>query len=153
MSVKNFSMSNVVTCAATLSVAQAARLMRERHVGDLVVVDDPTRVEGLPLGMITDRDIAVEVVGRGLDPATTQVGSVMRKPILTAYASEDPSVIIERMRRHGVRRMPVIANEGELVGIVSLEDLLRRLVGDASALLEAMARGRLNERQQGEPGS
>lgn len=148
MAVKNLCVANVVTCAQGISVAQAAQLMRERQVGDLVVVDDPMRADRIPLGMITDRDIAIEVVACGLDPTTTPVATVMRKPLVTAYESEEGSVVIERMRRHGVRRIPVIANEGEVVGIVSLEDLLRALVSNASSLLDAMARGRLNERQQ-----
>jgi len=148
MQVKKIYVANVVSCAPGTTIAEAARLMRERHVGDVVIVDDPQRVEGLPLGILTDRDVAVEVVGRGLDPCTTPVGSLMRSPIVIAYDWEDVSTVIERMRQHGIRRVPVVANEGEVVGIVSLEDLLRALVDDAGALLDAMVRGRTNEREQ-----
>ena len=118
--------------------------MRHRHVGDLVVVDDPEN-EGIPLGIVTDRDIVVEVLGNGLDPAKITVGSLMRTPVVTARESEDTTQVIERMHAHGVRRLPVVAHEGEVVGIVTLNDLLRLLVADANGLLSIMAKGQVNE--------
>ena|SRR5579883_2095517 len=148
MQVKKIYIANVVVCTPGTPVVRAAQLMRERHVGDIVIVDDPTLGQAMPVGMLTDRDIAIEVVGRGLDPSHTPVGAVMRQPLVIAYDWEDASTVIDRMRRHGVRRLPVVANEGEVVGIVTLEDLLRALVDDAGALLDAMARARANEREQ-----
>ena len=109
-----------------------------------MVVDDP-REEGVPLGIITDRDLVVEVLSNGLDPAKTTVGSLVRKPVVIAYETEDTSQLLERMRAHGVRRVPVVANEGEVVGIVTLDDLLRLFVSDASALLDIMTKARANE--------
>ena len=75
--------ANVVCCGPQTTVLQAASLMRHRHVGDLVVVDDPED-EARPLGIVTDRDIVVEVLGKGLDPAKTTVGSLMRTPVVIA---------------------------------------------------------------------
>lgn len=147
MLLKDVCTLNVVCCGAQTSVLEAARLMRQKHVGDLVVVDDP-RDEGVPLGIVTDRDLVVEVLGNGLDPATTKVGSLMRTPVVIAHESEDTSQVIERMRVHGVRRVPVVANEGEAVGMITLDDLLRLFVADASALLVIMTKGRSNEQHQ-----
>lgn len=144
MLIKDIFTPNVACCGPQISVLEAARKMRHAHVGDLVVVDDP-REEGVPLGIVTDRDIVVEVLGNGLDPAKTTVASIMRKPVVIAYETEDTAQLIERMRAHGVRRVPVVANEGEVVGIVTLDDLLRILVTDASALLEVMTKARANE--------
>lgn len=144
MLLKEVCTANVVTCGPQTTVLQAASLMRHRHVGDLVVVDDP-QDEGIPLGVVTDRDIVVEVLGNGLDPAKTTVGSLMRKPVVIAHDSEDTAQVVERMQAHGVRRIPVVANEGEVVGIITLNDLLRLFVADASALLGIMAKGQLHE--------
>jgi len=144
MLLKEACTAGVVCCGPQTSVLQAASLMRHKHVGDLVVVDDPQE-EGIPLGVITDRDIVIEVLGNGLDPAKTTVGSLMRKPVIIAHESEDTTQVLQRMRSHGVRRLPVVAREGEVVGIITLDDLLRMFVADASALLDIMTKGQNNE--------
>ncbi|HMK87606.1 MAG TPA: CBS domain-containing protein [Steroidobacteraceae bacterium] len=144
MLLKDVCSGNVVVCGAEASALEAASLMRRKHVGDVVVVDDP-REDGVPLGVVTDRDLVIEVLGKGLDAAKTTVGSLMRKPVIIAHDSEDTALVIERMRSHGVRRIPVVAGEGQVVGIVTLNDLLRVLVSDASALLDIMTKGQLHE--------
>jgi CBS domain-containing protein len=144
MLIKEICMGNVVVCDPQTSALQAASLMRHRHVGDVVVVDNPMS-EGVPLGVVTDRDLVVEVLGNGLDAAKTNVGSLMRTPVVIARESEDTATVIERMRTHGVRRVPVVAGEGEIIGIVTLNDLLKAVIADASALLEVMTKGQVNE--------
>jgi CBS domain-containing protein len=144
MLLKDVCTASVVCCGAQTSALQAASLMRHRHVGDLVVVDDP-QGDGIPLGIITDRDLAIEVLGNGLDAAKTPVGSLMRTPVVIAHESEDTTQVIERMRAHGVRRLPVVAREGEVVGIITLDDLLRLFVSDAGALLDIMTKQQINE--------
>ena len=123
---------------------EAAQLMRHHHVGDLVVVGDP-REKTAPLGIVTDRDIVVEVLGNGLNPATTTVGGLMGRPVVIAHESEDTVQVIDRMRAHGVRRIPVVAHDGEVVGIITLDDLLQLFVADAGALLDILRKGRINE--------
>jgi CBS domain-containing protein len=144
MLLKECCTTTVASCGPQTTILQAASLMRQRHVGDLVVVDDPQE-EGIPLGIVTDRDIVVEVLGKGLDPAKTTVGSLMRKPVVIAQESEDTTEAIERMKAHGVRRLPVVAREGEVVGIITLDDLLRVFVADATGLLGIVAKGQSNE--------
>jgi len=146
MLLKDICTPAVVCCGMQTTALDAARLMRQQHVGDLVVVDDPQH-EGVPLGIVTDRDLAVEILGNGLDPATTRVGSLMRTPIVIADESEDSSQVIERMRKHGVRRVPVVNHDGQSVGIITLDDLLRLFVSDAGALLEIITKGRTNEQR------
>lgn len=144
MLLKDVCTPNVVCCGPQTTAVEAASLMRHRHVGDLVVVSDPQE-ESAPLGVVTDRDIVVEVLGNGLNPATTTVGSLMRTPVVIAHESEDTTQVIERMRTHGVRRIPVVAHEGEVVGIITLDDLLQLFVADAGALLDILKKARTNE--------
>lgn len=144
MLLKDVCTPGVVCCGPQTTAVEAASLMRHRHVGDLVVVGDP-REDSAPLGVVTDRDIVIEVLGNGLDPATTTVGSLMRKPVVIAHESEDTAQVVERMRSHGVRRIPVVAHEGEVVGIITLDDLLQLFVADAGALLDILKKARTNE--------
>ena len=136
----------VVCCGAHTRVLQAAQLMRNRHVGDLVVVGDP-QDDRVPLGIVTDRDLVVEVLGNGLDPATITLGSLMHRPVVIANENEDTTTVVARMREHGVRRVPVVDRQGEIVGIITLNDLLRVLVEEADGLLQIMAKGQNDERR------
>ena len=144
MLLSNFCVLDVACCTPRTTVLEAAHLMRKKHTGDLVVVeDDEERQE--PLGIITDRDIVVEVLAKGLDPSTTLVGTVIRTPVVIAHDDEDSTQALERMRVHGVRRVPVVGSRGKLVGIVTIDDLLKRLAQQASVLTEIIAREQKQE--------
>jgi CBS domain-containing protein len=144
MLLKEICTPDVVLCRPDTPVLAAARMMRQHHVGDLVVVEDPNG-DQTPLGIVTDRDIVVEVLARDLDPGAVMVAQVMHKPTVIASEAEDVSVALERMKAHGVRRMPVMGERRRLAGILALDDLLRRLAADASALAEIVAREQGNE--------
>ncbi len=144
MLVKEMCTGEVVCCRPQTSALEAARLMRHRHVGDVVVVDDPEQ-QRIPLGVVTDRDLAVEVLGNGRDAAATTLSSFMRGPVVIARESEDASAVIERMRTHGVRRIPVVDERGALIGIVTLDDLLKTLLAEMHALLETQSRAQRRE--------
>ncbi len=131
--------TDVIFCGRDTSALEAARMMRKKHIGDIVVVDDPDE-ECLPVGLITDRDIVVKVLGNELDPVKTTVGKIMRTPLVTASETEDSAQAIARMRAHGVRRLPVTGQRGRLVGIVTLDDLLRLIAADTSALLDIVTK-------------
>jgi CBS domain-containing protein len=118
--------------------------MRQKHVGDVVVVSDPER-DHVPLGVVTDRDLAIEVLGGGRDAARTTLSDLMRSPVVIATDSEDASVVAERMRFHGVRRIPVVDKRGTLVGIVTLDDLLRAILADMQTLLASQTRAQRRE--------
>lgn len=137
---------DVVLCSPKTTALAAARLMRERHVGDLVVVDDPEG-DRVPLGVITDRDIVVEVLGKDLDPATTTVGSILRTPVVVVQDTEDVSQALERMRAHGVRRLPVVGSGQKTVGIVTLDDLLKFMAAGANALAGIVTQEQTRERR------
>ncbi len=136
----------VVFAERLMPLVEAARLMREHHVGCLVVVDGgagPRRVAGV----LTDRDIVVAVVARGLDAQTLTVGDVMSAE--PAVAREDDSLIdlMRLMRARGVRRVPVVGAQGELVGLATLDDLLAVLTEELGLLVQAIDREGQRERQ------
>lgn len=148
MLLNTFCMLDVARCSPRTTVLEAAHLMRHHHTGDLVVVDDDGGEERqTPLGVITDRDIVVEVLARGADPARTLVSQVMRTPVVIANAQEDSSAVLERMRAHGVRRIPIVGEDGWLVGIVTADDMLKRLAADAHMLTEIVSKEQNQEQR------
>jgi len=143
MQLSSFCMLDVACCSPRTTALEAAHLMRKKHTGDLVVIDDEEKPS--PLGIITDRDIVVEVLGKGLDPAVTTVGSLIRTPLVVAEEGEDSSQVLERMRTHGVRRVPVLGAGGKLVGIVTVDDMLKRLAADAALLTHVVSQEQSHE--------
>jgi CBS domain-containing protein len=87
--------------------------MREHHVGSLVVVkeDDPGRI---PIGIVTDRDIVVEVVAEGMDHKALTVGEIMGRELVTAGEQDNVLDVLQVMRRRGIRRLPVVTALGSL---------------------------------------
>jgi len=137
---------DVVVVDRDVSVREAAALLREHHVGDLVVVD---KVGGrtVPVGVITDRDVAIEVVAMGVDPEMIKVGEVMGPELVTAGEAETVYDTIQRMRARGVRRIPVLDAQGGLAGIVSLADLLEFLAEEITQLAKVFYREQSRETQ------
>ena len=107
----------------------AARLMREKHIGYLVVVE-PHMSGFRPVGVITDRDIVVAVVAREVDPRSLTVGDVMTRDPVTVPQDAAIDTALREMRRLGVRRLPVLGSIGDLVGVVSLDDLVEVVAGE-----------------------
>lgn len=138
MQLKELCTPDAVACAPDRSVLHAASLMRQHHVGDVVVVEDAEAGRS-PIGVVTDRDIVVEVLGKELDPARITLRQIMRTPVVIANTSEDVAQAVERMKRHGVRRIPVVDDTATLVGILCLDDLLKRLAADAASLAEVVS--------------
>ena len=108
------------------SAQAAAQRMAARQVGSLLVVDDAHR----PVGIVTDRDLALGVVGKALDPVVTSVESIMTHGPTVVPEDTETSVAIEHMQTHGVRRLPVVAADGKLVGILSIDDVFVQLANE-----------------------
>jgi CBS domain-containing protein len=102
---------------ASASVVEAARVMREEHIGSLPVTDDDQLV-----GMVTDRDITTRVVAESADPKLTSVGDVYSRDLISVEPDKDLAEALRLMARHQVRRLPVVEN-GRLVGIVAQADI------------------------------
>ena len=108
-----------ITASPDTTAREAAHRMRTRNVGAVVVVNG----QGKPIGVVTDRDIAVKVVAQGSDPALVRVGGLItRKPTVIR---EDAGILdaTKLLSGRGVRRLPVVNRTGKLVGIISLDDL------------------------------
>jgi CBS domain-containing protein len=135
-----------VSCTAHTTALEAAHTMRHKHVGALVVVDDGEE-RAAPIGLITDRDIVVEVLAKGLDPAVTLVGSLIRTPVVIANGGMDSSHALELMKSHGVRRLPVVSSAGVLMGIITVDDLLRQVAAEANSLIEIISREQAHEQR------
>jgi len=144
MLLKDVCTVDVVCCGPDTRITDAAHLMRQKHVGDLIVVDEPDG-DRVPVGVVTDRDIVVEVLGKDLDPAATRLADIMRTPVVIASENEDTAVAVERMRVHGVRRIPVVGRGGALVGVITLDDLLKLFAADVDALLDVVIKGQARE--------
>lgn len=128
----------VVVARREMVLTEAAYLMREHHVGSLVVVDE--REKGrVPVGIVTDRDIVVAVVAEGVDPRKIAVGEVMRPELVTVGEAESVFDALRLMRGRGVRRVPVLAADGTLAGIVTVDDLLEIVAEQLGQLVRAIA--------------
>ena len=138
-------MRDVVVGIPEMTVAEASKLMRRQHVGCVVVVDKMNGGLDVPLGVVTDRDIVVEVTAVGLDPNTLTIGDIKGRELVTARADESPLQTLKLMRAKGVRRIPVVTEEGRLVGLVSFDDLLELVTEQLSDLTKVLRREQLHE--------
>lgn len=139
MLLKDLATPDVVCCGPESSALHAARLMRQHHVGDVVVVED-AGTDPSPIGVVTDRDIVLEVLGQKLDPARVTLRQIMRTPAVIAGSSEDVAQAVERMKAHGVRRIPVVDPGSKLIGILCLDDLVKHLAAEAASLADIISR-------------
>ncbi len=137
--------SREVVCINRIdSVAKAAQLMRQHHVGSVVVVDE--KVGGhTPIGMLTDRDIVMAVVAVGLNPETISAGDVMSGELLSVNEDAGIAETTELMRVRGVRRIPVTSSRGSLIGIVAADDVQSLLAEEMSALASISERAQRRE--------
>ncbi len=144
MPIGEFCNRDVVVAARDATVLEAARLMRQYHVGCLVVVDsldEPRR----PVGLVTDRDIVVEVVAGEVAPDTVRVGELLDGKLSTVRIDNGVYDTLRYMREHGFRRMPVVNELGVLVGIVSLDDFVGLIAEELTELAKLIAREQVRE--------
>jgi signal-transduction protein with cAMP-binding, CBS, and nucleotidyltransferase domain len=137
---------DVVTCARGAGVQELAQLMRDRHVGDVVVVDQGG--EGtVPVGIVTDRDLVVRVLAKGLDIGAVTAGDLMGEPLTTASDSEGIYDAIWHMRTRGIRRLPVVDARGMLLGVVTMDDIAAHLAAELADMVSIVPRQGRSERQ------
>jgi CBS domain-containing protein len=133
MPISEFCQHNVVCASRDTTVNDAASMMRQHHVGDVIIVEQKNG-HRVPVGIVTDRDIVVEVIAAGLDPATFKLGDLLRAPLVTVEEKASYAETVRLMSIKGVRRMPVVGKSGELVGIITLDDMLWQLAAPLAAL-------------------
>ncbi len=134
----------VVIVQPSKSALEAAQLMRQHHVGDLVVVEERGGFR-VPVGIVTDRDLVVEIMAPALDPSAITVGDIMVSDLATVTENIGVFEAIQYMRTKGVRRLPVVDGNGWLVGILALDDLLELLAEEMSAFARLVKREQKRE--------
>ncbi|MBP6096548.1 MAG: CBS domain-containing protein [Methyloversatilis sp.] len=140
MNIGSICQQRIVTIDSESSLTEAARLMRDHHVGALVVsvrTDDGARVSG----MVTDRDLVIGALANGFNPAEVRTGSLARGHIISVPEEDDPAQAIAAMRECGVHRLLVTNARQELVGIISFDDLVKACATQLSDLAAVTGRG------------
>jgi CBS domain-containing protein len=122
-------------------VVEAARLMREQHIGSLPVTQDDRLV-----GMITDRDITTRVVAESTAPERTSVGDVYSRDLISVEPEDGLDEALRLMARHQVRRLPVVEND-RLVGMVAQADIALKDNARAGELVQAISEPSEEERR------
>jgi CBS domain-containing protein len=128
------------------SILDAARLMREQHVGDVVVVEEREGAP-VPVGILSDRDIVVEVLAKEVPLQAVTVGDIMSDRLLIAREKDGILDTIKRMKAHGVRRVPVVQATGALAGILVLDDLIELIAEQLTDLVELLTTELHHERK------
>ena len=147
MTVGKICKRQVITVTPETDLVATAELMREKHIGFIVVVEsEPHAQFGRPVGVLTDRDIVVAVVARGADPKLLTAGDVMSREPALVDESDSVDQALRTMRRMGVRRLPVVGSRGLVTGILSLDDILDVL---AAAIGELSGAVRNEQRIEG----
>jgi CBS domain-containing protein len=149
--VRDFCNAQVVTVEPQASLREAALLMRNGHVGALVVVERKGGVER-PVGLLTDRDIVVAVIAvAGARPEGIRAVDAMSQPLVAVREDDNVFEAVEIMQQKAVRRLPVLGADGALRGIVTADDVLRVLSAELGNLAEMLRWGRKRELEQRRP--
>ncbi|MBN2331809.1 MAG: CBS domain-containing protein [Deltaproteobacteria bacterium] len=146
MSVGKFCNRDVVIVEPTATIVEAARLMRHHHVGGLVVVDQQgSKVE--PIGIVTDRDMVVSLIAEQIDISLLTVSDLMSGELISAVEHDSLWDTMQRMVGGGIRRLPVVSDDGSLVGIIAVDDILELLADEMGALVRIIQSEQAKERE------
>ncbi len=147
MKVIELAATRVVTIGRKGTIVEAAHLMREHHVGDVVLVDEKGS-ERVPVGVVTDRDIVVAAIAQGIeDPSKILVEDIAAKDLVIAEADDDVSDVARLMLAQGIRRVPVVNALGALVGIITYDDLVAWMADELADFARLFTRQRKREHQ------
>lgn len=147
MSAGQFCNRDIVIARKEASVVQAAKLMRQHHAGCVVVVEDDAHGAVAPVGIVTDRDLVIEVLAKEANAATTSLGDLLSYELVTAHEDDRLWDTLQRMRVKGVRRVAVVDRHGVLKGLLASDDLLAVLSGEMHELAKLLGRDQHRELQ------
>jgi CBS domain-containing protein len=139
----DFATSIVAVVEPETSALVVAKIMRQHHVGALVVVDAQEKTR--PLGIVTDRDLVLELMAEGLDPAVFTAGDIMTVDLVTATPNMDAMEAVQLMKKHRLRRLVLADDQGHLVGIITMEDVLELLTRELADLTAGLVGARDRE--------
>lgn len=134
----------VITVYSESTALNAAKLMRQYHVGDVIVIETNNE-KAIPVGIVTDRDIVIELVATELNCNVITAGDIMVKNPTVINEGAGVFDAIKTMTAKGVRRLPVVDDDGDLVGIVTLDDLILLLAKEFGTLSKLVTREQKNE--------
>ncbi len=134
----------VVIAQREQTIKEVAKLMRAKHVGSVVVVEGSPAC-ARPVGIITDRDLVVEIMAQDVDEEKVTVGDIMASDLLLAREDDSVADTIRLMRSRGVRRVPVVSEQGWLAGILAADDFLEFLVEELQLLVKLFEREQIRE--------
>jgi CBS domain-containing protein len=137
----------VVIVERDASILHAARLMRDYHVGDLVVIEDRGG-QRVPIGIVTDRDIVIEVIAEEVALDEVAIEDIMSFDVVTAREGDDLLDTLKLMRTRGIRRVPVVNAQQALVGILAVDDVIEILAEELNDLARLIGREQTREREQ-----
>jgi len=126
--------TDVAVISQDASIEEAAKMMRDHHVGSVVVVESSAQGGLAPVGLLTDRDIVVELISQGISPDQVSVKDIMTAAPTTAPHTASLPEVIQIMSKANVRRLPIVDQKNLLVGFVSLDDLMERLGREMASL-------------------
>jgi CBS domain-containing protein len=147
MPIGDICVRDVITCSRDAKIDEVAQLMRQHHVGDVVVIEE-SKGKQVPVGIVTDRDIVTSVIALELDPTIFSAGDLVIRPVITVREDLGVFEAMQKMRRHGVRRMPVLDHAGTLIGIISIDDLIELLAAEMSELAKLISKEQVEETQR-----
>jgi len=151
MSVGEICNREVVVIDRKASVYEAARMMRNQHVGSLVVVDENSNTPMKPVGIVTDRDLVVEIMAKEVPEEVLTAGDIISPELLTAREADGVWETIMRMRAMGVRRLPVVNPGGNLCGMLTMDDLLKFIADELSDIVRLVRREQNREKESRPP--
>ncbi len=137
MKVKDIMTKNIISVDPGESVSEAAKRMKESNVGSVVVVD---RKKNEVRGIVTDRKIVTSVIAESRDPAKEPVGNIVSKNIITCNEESDVHDVMKVMGQNKVRRLPVVNDRKELVGVLSVSDIARDMRGCMNSLFDELGK-------------
>lgn len=141
---------NLVRAPASCTLAQAAALMRDNHVGSILVTAEDAGVQKV-LGVVTDRDLVVRAMAEDVKPGSAAIGDFMTRPVVMIPENASSYEAMEVMRTSGVRRLGISDGSGELIGVVSLDDIVEPLAAELSAFAGVVRTERYREVMHREP--
>jgi CBS domain-containing protein len=139
MSLGNLCRREIICVDPRTTVKEAAKLMEEKNIGSTIVVQERKPIGILTDGILTDRDILLRVMNRGLDPEKTSVDEVMTKKIVTLRGDTGLFEALQKVKGKGMRRFPIVDSNGNLQGIMTLDDifyLLGKEMSDMASIIE-----------------
>lgn len=147
MAIRDICNKSVICISADASIHDAAKTMRDKHVGDLVVVEENS-VGQVPVGIVTDRDLVTIVLACDVPARDLTVADVMMKNPKVVFEGDGIFETTRRMKNAGVRRMPVVDESGSLSGLISVDDIYHMLAAEFFNLAQVPNRQINRERQE-----